>query len=202
MRAWEFEFKVGGLGGGCLFDVGGCYVWLMLCTSMYIYVRLFIQVYAGTKPMFITIKSAPSCLLTPHLLRLPLPPPRRREIPLNTLSPTKIKPRAKENHHEIEHTERPEYPIIQPSIAVINIKSRRKLIPIRILAELAQAIAAVLDVAADLLGEGCGVGFAGQARWGGEAGEFGGGAAHGAVVGGDAEKAVEEVAEGGQVVHP
>ena len=85
---------------------------------------------------------------------------------------------------------------------IVHIKPPSELIAVGVLAELAQAVRARLHVAAGLGDEGRRVGIAGLAGRGGEAGHFGGGAADGSVVRGDAEEAFEQVGEGGEVVHP
>ena len=151
-----------------------------------------------------TINCFSSRLLIPH--RLPPDPrlllPLLTEPPPQILHPPKIQPRARKHDHEIEDAESPEDPIIPPLVLVIRIEAPSELIAAGVLAELAQAVRAGLHVAARLGDEGRGVGIAGLAGRGGEAGEFRGGAADGSVVRGDAEEAFEEVGEGGEVVHP
>ena len=85
---------------------------------------------------------------------------------------------------------------------VVHIEPPGELVAVGVLAELAQAVRAGLHVAAGLGDVGRGVGSAGCAWGGGEAGHFGGGAADGSVVRGYAEETFEQVGEGGEVVHP
>ena len=137
-----------------------------------------------------------SCLLTLHPRRLPLLPRSRTEFPLNRLHSPQIKPRANKDHQEIEAAKGPKDAIIQPSVFIEDVEPGRVLVAGGVLAELAEAVAAVLHVAACLSDEGGGVGLACLTWRGGEAGEFFGGADDGAAVGGDGEEAFEEIAEG------
>lgn len=117
---------------------------------------------------------------------LPPPPPKP---PPQPPQPPKIKPTRHKNHPEIKRTISSKNAIIQPLTLIAQIKPPQKFIPVRILAELAQAVAAVLHIAACPRDEGCRVGLAALAGRRGEAGEFVRGADDGAVVGGDAEEA-------------
>jgi hypothetical protein len=143
-----------------------------------------------------------SNLLISHLPRLLLPPRTRAKEILDPLPTPQEKPGTRKHDHKIKNTKRPKDPIIHPPIAIVNIEPPCEFITSRVLAEFAQAITAVLDVAACCGDEGLGVGLACLARRWREAREFGGGADDGAAVDGGAQEAVEEVAEGGEVVHP
>lgn len=155
-----------------------------------------------------TVTISPSIHPSRFLARARLPPNPRLLLPLLTkpppqiFHPTQIQPRSRKYNHEIKNAERPEDAIIAPLVIIIRIEPLRELVAVGVLAELAQPVRARLHVAAGLRDEGCCVGIAGLAGGSGEAGDFGGGAADGSVVRGDAEEAFEQVGEGGEVVHP
>lgn len=96
----------------------------------------------------------PSGLLVPRPPCLLLPPSRRAQRFPYTLDPTQIQPRAKINHHEIEHDKSRENAVIEPFLAIKNVEAGCEFVPVGILAELAEAVGAVLDVAAGLGDEG------------------------------------------------
>lgn len=143
-----------------------------------------------------------SCLLILHLRRLLLLPCRRTECPLNLLHSSKVKPGAEEHHKEVEHAKGPKDPVVQPFMAVIDVEPSRKLVPICVLTEFTESIAAILYVAAGFGDEGGGIGLACLTRWRREASEFGRGTNDRAVVGCDGKQAFKEIVEGRQLIHP
>ena len=70
------------------------------------------------------------------------------------------------------------------------------------MAKLAQPVAAILHVTADLGDESRGVGLTCLAWWGRKSGEFRGGADDGTAVGGNGEEAFEKVGKWCQWIHP
>lgn len=139
-------------------------------------------------------------LFTPRLPRLLLTTPIKC---IFHLFPTpKIQPTAQKYNPKVKSTISPKDTISLPLQAIEYIKPLRELISVGILAELAQAIGPVLDVAARCLNKRLCVGLTSFSRWGSEAGEFAGGANDGTAVSGYGEKAGEEVAERGKIVHP
>lgn len=135
------------------------------------------------------------------LLRLPLLH-HLRDRPLERILPPKPQIRSKIHNRIIEHNKRTENPEISPPITVVNTESASKLIPIRILAELAYPICANLYVPARLRDEGLRVGLTRLTRWSVESCELVRIAYDGLIVDRDAEERFEEVVEGGEPVHP
>ena len=86
-----------------------------------------------------------------HLLT-PLLPPVFSTTPikdiLHRLPPPKIQPTAQKHNPKIKSTISPKDAIILPLQAIECIKTLRELVSVGILAELAQAIGPILDVAA------------------------------------------------------
>ena len=85
-----------------------------------------------------------------HLSRFSLPPRSRRNLILNRLQPSQIKPGAEKHDREIEYTEGQEHVKIHPLIIIVDAEALGEFITVGILTELAQAVGAILDVAAEL----------------------------------------------------
>ena len=87
-------------------------------------------------------------------------------------------------------------------MSVEDIEPSRIFVTRSVLTELTETVAAVLHITAGLCDEGGRVGLACLTWWGRESSKFRGGADDGAAVGGNRKKALKEIMEGCQLVHP
>ena len=126
-----------------------------------------------------------SYLLLPRLRRLPLLPGSGAERASNLLHPPEVKPGAEEDDGEVEDAKGPKDAVVQPFVAVVDVEPGRVFVAVGVLAELAEAVAAVLDVAAGLGDESGRVGLACLTRWRCKSSELVGRANDGAAMGGD-----------------
>jgi hypothetical protein len=164
---------------------------------MYVNLSSISKVYTKTSIPLLT----PTFLLA--LLRsLLLLPCRRTEKLLNLTHTLQIQPRAHKHNCEIEEDIHPKDAIVSPHVLPMHIERRRKGIAISVLTESAETVCLSDDIASGLLRVGSGVGIAGLAWGSWEGSEFLGVAFDGEAVGYESEKALEEVFERGEPVHP
>ena len=72
---------------------------------------------------------------------------------LQVLIPTQVQPGAEEDDHEVEYAKGEEDAVVHPLIVVEDVEPRYEFVTVRVLAELAETVCAVLNVATGLRDE-------------------------------------------------